>query len=476
MRLSNPIEKPGFFWLPSNPDQHYPGNLSISEAGEISLRIVHRSTATDPWQLQSKTPIGDEPPLILGIVDSTSVTLQKCTAVNDPFYWWGIVEGGVSESRFRVAAAFIGAPFSDDEHILFSRVECSFESLSEWFSISGFTPEINSDPEPADWLLRYAQPNNIPVTLPSGIQLNFVFHPSFSLPDHKTSQLSSGISQQIHVSLEAEHPLAFVEYFDILHKIQTFLCLVMSKVTALEWVRGYSKDKLDRWNREIPTNIFYHSQLQGQPNNTHVPMLYRYSDMSEDFDTTILKWFESYETIQPAFDLYLSSKIGAHKYLTGIFLSLVQSLETLHRRTSDDTEMETDEFEQLHSVIIEATPPEKRDFVESSLEYANEISLGRRLKQLIRPFRDVFGTSSEVKSFVRKIVVVRNYLTHYDKAAESEAKQIIERDLYDICLKIDALLQLQFLLFTGMDVDRIRSMAKKNHLFRHRLALNESDT
>lgn len=476
MRLSNPIEKPGFFWLPSDPDQHYPGNLNISEAGEISLRIVHRPSTTDPWQLQSKTPIGDDPSLILGIVDNTSVTLQKCAAVDDPFYWWGIVEGGVSESRFRVAAAFIGAPFTDDEHILFSRVECSFESLSEWFSISGFTPEINSDSEPADWSLRYTQPKNISVTLPSGIQLKFEFHPSFSLPDYKASQLSSEISQQIHVSLVSEHPLAFAEFFNILHKIQTFLCLVMSKVTSLEWVRGYSKDKLDKSNREIPTNIFYHSQLQGQPNDTHVPMLYRYSDMSEDFDITILKWFESYETIQPAFELYLSSKIGAHKYLTGIFLSLVQSLETLHRRTSDDTEMETDEFEQLLSAIIEATPPEKRDFVESKLKYANEISLGRRLKQLIRPFRDMFGTSSEVESFVQKIVVARNYLTHYDKVAESKAKQIIDRDLYDICLKVDALLQLQFLLFTGMDVDRIRSMANKNNFLRHRLALDESDT
>lgn len=205
-------------------------------------------------------------------------------------------------------------------------------------------------------------------------------------------------------------------------------------------------------------------------------MLYKYSDMSEDFDTTILKWFENYETIQPAFELYLSSKIGAHKFLTGIFLSLVQSLETLHRRTADEVAMETDVFEQLHSAILEATPPEHRDFIEFKLEYANEISLGMRLKRLIHPFRGLFGTSSERKLFVQNILHVRNYLTHYDKALESRAKQIIDRDLYDICLKVDALLQLQFLLFTGMDLDRIRSMARKNRLLRHRLALDESVT
>lgn len=246
MRLSNPIEKPGFFWLPSDPDQHYPGNLKISETGEISLRIVHRPTATDSRQLRSKTPIGNDPPRVLGIVGNTAVTLQKCTAVDDPLYFLRIVEGGVSESRFHVAAALIGAPFSDDEPILFSRVECSFQSLSEWFSISGFRSELNSKSEPAGWSLHYAQLDNISVTVPSGIHLNFVFHSSFSHPAYKASQLSSGISQQIHVSLVSEHPLAFAEFFNILHKTHTFLCLVMSKVTSLEWVRGYSKDKLDR--------------------------------------------------------------------------------------------------------------------------------------------------------------------------------------------------------------------------------------
>lgn len=234
MRLSKPIEKPGFFWLPSNPDQRYPGNLNISGAGEISLRIVHLPTATDSRQLQSKTPIGNDPPCVLGIVDNTAVTLQKCTVVDDPLYFLRIVEGGVSVSRFRVGAALIGAPFSDDEPILFSRVECSFENLSEWISISGFRPELNSNSGPASRSLHYTQPNNISVTLPSGIQLNFVFHSEFSHPASKASQLSSGISQQIHVSLVSEHPLAFAEFFNILHKTQTFLCLVMSKVTSLE--------------------------------------------------------------------------------------------------------------------------------------------------------------------------------------------------------------------------------------------------
>ena len=475
MRLSDPIEKPGFFWLPDDPGQKYPGNLHISEAGEVTLNIVHRPTAADPRALHSKTPFGDDPPRILGIVDNNAVTLQRCTAIDDPFYWLRIIEGYVSVSRFRIGAAFIGSPFSDDGPISFSRVECSFESLGEWFSISGFRPEFKSDSEPADWSLHYAQPDNISVTLSGGVQLDFVFYPSFALPDYKVSQLSSGISQQIRLSLTSEGSLPFVDFFNILHRIQTFLCLAMNKVPSLEWIKGYSKDKLDKLNREISTNIFYHDQLQGNQKDTHTSMVYMYRDISGDFENAILKWFENYEKIQPAFDLYLSSRIGAHKFLNGIFLSLVQSLETLHRRTSDKIAMEDDEFYKLLATIIDATPINRRDFISNKLKHANEISLRKRIKQLIRPFRDLFGTSSERDSLIGDIVDVRNYLTHYDKAGEKKAKQVIDYNLYGICLKMDALLQLQFMQFAGMDVHRIKSLACASRALRHRLALGEPD-
>lgn len=475
MRLSDPIDKPGFFWLPGSPDLQYPGSLHISESGEISLRIVHRPTAADLHLLHGNTPIGEQPPRIMGIVDNRQVTLQECVAVDDPFYFLRIVEGHVSVSRFRVAVAFIGAPFLGDEPISFSKIILSFESLSEWFSISGFRSEIDSNSEKAHWSLHYTQPDDISMYLPDGVRLEFEFSPTFSFPDYKVSQLSSNISQQIHVSLATDRALKIECFFHIMRKIQTFLCLVMNRATSIEWIRGYSKDKLDKHNREIETNIFFHSQLQVPPRDAHGPMIYKYRDISDVFEETFLRWLETFDVIQPAFDLYLSSKIGAHKYLNGVFLSLIQSLETFHRRTSNETEMERGDFDQLRATVIRSIPPERRNHIESRLEYANEISLNKRLKRLIKPFRYLFGSSTEVKSLVRDIVEVRNYLTHYDKKVESRAKKVIERDLYDICLKLDVLIQLCFLQFAGMDADRVKSLAENSRVVRHRLGLNDSD-
>lgn len=475
MRLSDPIDKSGFFWLPSHPDQHYPGTLRISTSGEITLRLVHRPTAVDLQQLQSNGPFGEETQRILGIVDNTPVTLEKCVAVDDPFYFVRIIEGYVSESRFHAGAAFVGASFVEDEPIEFSRIEFSLENLNEWFSISGFRPKLNSNSEKAEWAIHYTQPDNISIALPEGIRLQFVFSPSFSLPDYKVSQLSSTISQRMHVSLTSEGLLPVERCFVVLHRIHTFLCLVMNKIVAIEWVRGYSRNKLDKWDREVATSIFYHSQLQGQQPDTRVSRIIGYNDISGDIEKTILRWLADYETICPAFDLYLSSKIGAHRNLNGVFLSLVQGLETLHRRTSDETEMNLDDFERLRATISELVPPERRDFIESRLTYANEISLRKRMKRLIEPFEDLFGTTNEIKSLVQDIVDRRNYLTHYDKRLERRARGIDDSKMYGICLRLDALFHLHFLRLTGMDADRIRSMAMENRVLRDRLALNGSE-
>ena len=473
MRLSDSIEKAGFFWLPNHPGEQYPGNLRISKSGEISLHIVYRPTTLNSELLHSGTPIGKEPPRILGIVDNSPVALQKCVADDDPFQLFRLFEHHVSRSRFRIGAAFIGAPFANDEPITFSTVDFSVEGLSEWLSISGFHTEINHYPAKAEWSLQYTQPDDISILLPDGIQLKFGFDPKFSLPDSKVSQISSGISQRMHISLVSDRLLPIEAFHTIMHKIQMFLILVLDKVVSVEWVKGYSIDKLDKREKEIATNIYYHSQIQTRQQNAYVPMICNYNEVSDSLELMLGKWFEDYEIMQPAFDLYLSSKSGAYKYLSGVFLALIQALETLHRRLSNETEMEADDFNKLRADIMRVVPPNRKRFVESKLEFANEISLRKRLKQLICPFAELYGTSKEIRELVRKTIVVRNYLTHYDRKSESKAKQIIDDDLLVICLKLEALFQLHFLHRTGMNISRVKSLASKSIALRHRLGLDE---
>lgn len=476
MQLSHPIEKAGFFWLPNQPQQQFPGFLLISQSGEVSLRLIYQHSAVDPQLLLSGTPLGKEPKRLLGIVDKDAVTLETCFAIEDPFYFLRIMEHHVSVAHYRIGTAFVGAQFAHKEPIAFSRIDFSFERLSEWFAISGLRTEIESDSGMADWSLHYAQPSDISIALPDGIALTYVFSPSFSLPDYKVSEISSKISQRVKISLISERQLPFPYFYHIIRKMQTFQCLAMNRIVSVEWIKGYSNEKRDRLDREIPTDIFYQSHLQGERAESYVPMVLCYNDISARLERTILDWFAGYDDIEPAFSLYLSSMVGSYKYLSGVFLSLTQGLETLHRKYYKATQTEVDNFEELRTIILEAVPPNRKNFVESKLRYANELSLRKRVKQLIDPFRDLYGTSRERESLVQDVVDVRNYLTHYDEQLESRAKKTISDSLYTTCLRLEALFQLYFLLYTGMSIHHVKATALKNSVLRYRLGLDNSDS
>ena len=475
MRLSNPIEKHGFFWLPSHPENQYPGILRISDVGEITLRINYLITTIDSNLLHSGTPIGKEPPRILGQIDDDPITLVGCKAAEDPFYPLRLVQGNVSASIFNVGWAFIGANYGEGEHITFTSVQFSVEGLSEWLTVSGFRHKFESDSGKADWRLEYRQPDDISIPLPDDIELTFAFSPSFALPDHGESGISSSITQNSHISLASTELVSFVAFSSVVHKIHTFLCFAINNIVSTKSITGYSKNKLDKWGRETPVKIFYQSQIQHPQHrqNTFTPMTFKYSDVSANLEEVIVRWIENYDKSQPAFDLYFDSKIGAHKFLNAIFLSLIQGIETFHRRNYDRTQMEHGEFRELHDKIVESVPASRREWIEGRLKYANEISLRNRLRHLIEPFQELFGISSERKSFVNKVIDLRNYWTHYDQDLEDVEKSVTTEELWELCLKLEALFQLHFLKLVGMDIEVIRSIAQKNVALQRKLGFEE---
>ena len=477
MRLSNPIEKHGFFWLPSRPENQYPGILRISDAGEITLRINYLITTIDARLLHSGTPIGKEPPRILGQVDGDPVTLVGCKAAEDPFYPLRLVEGNVSASIFHVGWAFIGANYGEGERIAFNSIQFSVEGLSEWLTVSGFRHKFEFESEKANWRLNYKQPDDISIALPDEIELTFAFSPSFALPDHGESGFSSSITQNTNVSLTSKGLVSFELFSSLVHKIHTFLCFAMNNIVATESITGYSNNKRDKWGREIPVQIFYQSQIhQKNRKTTYTPMTFTYTDVNEKLAEIIVRWIDNYERSKPAFELYFDSRIGAHKFLNAVFLSLVQGIETFHRRNFDRTQMEDREFRELHDKIVDSVPPSRRKWIEGRLKYANEISLRNRLRFLIEPFRDLFGSNDERKSFTNKVIDLRNYWTHYDKDLEDIEKSVTTEELWELCQKLEALFQLHFLRLVGMDIEVVKSIAQKNVALQHKLGLEERES
>ena len=159
--------------------------------------------------------------------------------------------------------------------------------------------------------------------------------------------------------------------------------------------------------------------------------------------------------------------MGMQTYLTERFMALVQGLEAYHRRTSDEKRMDEAGFEELVENLIDQCPEGHRKWLKGKLKYSNEVSLRKRLKDIIKPFKDVIGNRTKRNNLIDRIVNTRNYLTHYDRSLESKAAK--DEELWPLCLKMELLFQLHFLQLIGFKREQIDTFLANSIPLRRKL-------
>ena len=479
MRLSKTIEKPGFFWLPEDAENPQPGILRISESGRVTLKIsyIYNLNLT----ILNKQPLGYPPHFvsddkniqrIVGIIDDELITLDECFYID----WKTIWGRGVSTSTIQAKRAFIGAGYNEGEGVTFSKVRFSVEGLDEWLWLSGFQVENNWDEDSGlkDAFIHYSLPEEVAFNLPDGIELKFTF--SGTLPSIPAIT-EARITQKAHISLISKD-LRPIEYFlDLIFKLHNFLRFAIDEAISIDSMTGYSSEITKEFeegkNYEVPIKIYYQAPPYSEEKQKIIwpNMLFLYRDVANQFGEVLVKWIEHYEIHESAFNLYFVSKSGAQNYLESKFLSLVQGVEALHRKMSQETKISEEKFNKLVKNILETVPDdEEKLIIKSGLEYANELSLRRRIKLMLDPFKYFFHNNKERESFVNEVANTRNYLTHY--SSELKAKAAVEaNDLWRLCLKLEALFQLHFLGLIGMDLESIKSIVNENRALRDKLGL-----
>ena len=286
------------------------------------------------------------------------------------------------------------------------------------------------------------------------------------------------IEQTAHVSLESSEPLHVEDIMSLTVTIRNFFCFAIGEAVSIHSVFVATDDIRrevgDGPTQRLPIKLYceslYHSEKVPQVYEDR--MLFRYAEVKSDIASIIARWFESYEAFKPTLDLYFASRLDRHANLEVRFQWLTQALEALHRGMSAETLMCRDAFEELCLSIIVNCPEDKRDWLERTLRYANELSLTQRIKRLMAPFKEYFGSSKEREGFVHKVVITRNSMAHRDVSLSEDAAN--GQELLELSDKLDGLLQLNVLKIIGFSEDAIRSASQENGPLRRLLGLARS--
>ena len=460
MRVEKKYKKAGYFWLPNKEKEEIPGVLTIEDGGKIELEVVGLFGENLYKNDMNNSNLGR----IIGRIEGDGfVTLDDCFYTEK-----NLSVDGISRSKVLVNLVLSGVLYKKDEKITFNTLSFSVERMDEWIQITGINVKDDLDNKACS--ISYSLPESIRYQLENGMELKVCF--KCKLPQ-SSNRTEAKITQEAYFKLESSEPRDLNDFREIAYKLVHFMCFATDDIVALKNMTATSVELQKNYGENkkyhVPVSIYYQSIPYSKtvPNKNWRDMLFIFPTIKQNAQSALNNWINAYESLSPTLELYFSTKTGAQKYLDGKFLLLAQTLETYHRRTSNERLMDSNEFTTLKSKIIENCPKEHIEWLKYRLMYGNEINLRKRIKNIIEPFKDYLGSCIDRNNLSKKIVDTRNYLTHYNPDLKTSAAN--GKELWGLCQKMEFILQLHFLRVIGFDNSEIENAVQNSYPLKEKI-------
>lgn len=448
------FECKGVWWLPDNPKKQILGMLRFVPGEGAVLDLMGSFV-----ELKS-TDVSFEPEVVLGTSSiGKKITLHKCFETKEC-----CSTSGFPTSSFYANIVFIGWHFTKPENLKFKSFFVNYPYFEEWSKIGVFSHRWESEEKSKKYEMKYELPEPVEAKI-NNSKISF---------DHDLNIIYDllrevNLKHTTFIKIEPEDELHFEEYQSILYYLQNFLSLATRraiyplsiKATAEQYkhVSTFSTGKVHHPPIEIFYNVIDKVDLSEKLN--HYSMLFTFEDISGQFETYLQNWFDKAELLKPVYDIFFGTLYKPSMYLEVQFLSLIQAVESYHRRRFGGKYLSDDDYKEVCDTLVNAIPDSVegglKDSLKSRIGYGNEFSLRTRLRRLFDSdgYREILSEFAENRNaFIGEVVDTRNYLTHY----EGIEKAAIGEELDPFIRKLKILLEICLLTELGFSTEEIKKL------------------
>ncbi len=434
----------GLWWTPSS-DQKLGGTLTFSSSEGICLSVF------GSFEGRGESARAGSYPVILGVTsDGNLMTLCNCLQSRSHE-----TSSGFKSEDYVAEVAYIGAHFSEPSQIRFHSADLQYSELSEWVGLSGFKTEHAFEEEGLrQHGVKYTAPKEVTITTKKGtLSIRFTFQSS----GDRLREVKLG--QTVWISIDAQEELSVDDWHaQFITPLQNFLTLATDKPNSIVDAFVYSKLKtLTMTDDEVierPIHVIYRTAYRGAEHGQRLfpgDMLFTFNDIANRFPAIIDRWLEISTELDSICNLFFSVQHAPNMYMEQKFLSIVQAVESYHRRRIRNHELSEEEHRARLTSITSATPAKHREWLNRRLLYSNEPSLRERLKELIDLMDGVELPTNAVtttkEAFIQKVLDTRNFLVHYDPSLKRRSAE--GHTLYLITQVLSLLLECCFLRELG---------------------------
>ena len=403
------INENGEFWFENDEENKFCGKI-IEKTNSFYLK-------TD---IDKNFNITKKHLTIIGKIGNTPITLYKCSLTNYPL-----------KKIFLVR--YILENYNNETKLNFNNINIQFYNLEDWIVKDSFDVTYEND---------------APIITPMKKEISYNYgkeNIKFIMDYSATIKYNSfTIKNKYSIQQETETLQSFDQILKNIKSLKNFLTFAMHNQTNIKNISCSinSFNKLDKIN-------IYSKLFDCTPTEFHgyYSLLY-FSDIELKSDI-FERWFYIYDKYKPLFDIYFTN-FSSNITIEYQFLSYVQALEAYMRKNEifKDFFMEPKEYEIVKKELNEYVKNSimdggQKSSWENKILFGNEVSLRKRLKDLIRHLNNFDITQKIINrnrnEFIDNVVNLRNYYTHYSHENKPDINLVINltfnlKVLIELCI------------------------------------------
>jgi hypothetical protein len=403
----------GKWWIHGPEAAAQFGTFTSHERNGLSLVVkVPECLSVDETMWQSLNAGGDSsvPVVLLGRDgDNKPVTLFGCHALPS-------IRMGLKTYNVDVLAAVRGLELTSWSEKCIHAASLDINQLHGWLGgdVVEFVKTPNENPS-----LRPALAADVIVDVCADLQVRIVRFIATSW-----SQTEYRFSSRPRLWLHFRNAQSVSDVADRwVPWVTRLFSLLIGEPVSCKTTELYQDDPYNPNAKGLPTEgtLIRHGKRRetGKPVHT-INMLAPYPGITGDFANIVRSWSRVASELAPVVDLF--STVAFHNRLHGDaeFLFLVQALEVYHARLFDSKILSKDEHAQRVGTVVNAAPPELREWAQRKLQSANYKYLDERIAETFERHRgEAQRLFTNLDELPEKIRYTRNYLTHYNAKIDS---------------------------------------------------------
>ena len=400
------FECTGYFRLPDNPFEEFPGTLKFNHQDGSTLTLISKSMSIQ----NSPFKPGEKLPIILGRTARGPVTL-----VHNPVTSWS--SHHASLTTFTIVSSIIieGCLFNKIDEIVFSSVIVSYSYLVDWahkplleeqlakpFALDDFEPTIHLEKASLSfWHYRNSDSRLYRTTVQRAVSIYIEPYNCFSLDEYYL-------------------------YFN--YHLRNFFTLAIGRVNHPVKIVARLEDNSQT------IRIYYQIRDHFEKSRDIFPdeMLFSLDDVKDELATCLSNWIDESDAYSTAHIQYFKTWYQGCLDAETIFLFLAQALEAIYRARSGKKEKFDKALEYICCELAQDHPT---------------------LLEKLLPCR---------RKFVKQVVKTRHGLSH----AEQKPAAISSRlEFWQYNRRMTILAQICFLRQMGLPNGKITQLISRNQMF-----------